>query len=326
MSRTGADSQPQEGPATAAQWRERPESLPGVRAFYKTGEEIVLRTLPAETCRVIARRARGDRVDAEWGEHVLFPGLASGTYSIEALGAEGRVLAEELTTVGAHPGERPVHGFATSFGSENVAATLEWLRALRCTVVQIYDWMASYSAPLGPLEGWKDPSGRDVSFKALRALASGLRANGAVAHAYAPLYAVDLPVAAEHPAWLMARNDGAAQRFLDMIRLADPACPDWQHHFAAAYGSAADSIGFNGFHLDTYGYPRAARNQQGQPLDMRAAYESFLAFFRAARPSDTDQLQPGERRPVSRSSCQPARGSATARCGRRTTGGGTWKG
>ena len=188
--------------------------------------------------------------------------------------------------MGAHPGERPVHGFATSFGSENVAATLEWLRALRCTVVQIYDWMASYSAPLGPLEGWKDPSGRDVSFKALLALASGLRANGAVAHAYAPLYAVDLPVAAEHPAWLMARNDGAAQRFLDMIRLADPACPDWRHHFAAAYGSAADSIGFNGFHLDTYGYPRAARNQQDRPIDMRAAYESFLAFFRAARPSD----------------------------------------
>ena len=106
------------------------------------------------------------------------PGLPGGTYSIEALGADGGVLAEELTTVGAHPGERPVHGFATSFQDDDVPAILEWLRALRCTVVQIYDWMAEYAAPLGPPEGWKDPSGRPVSYTALRSLAAGHPSRG----------------------------------------------------------------------------------------------------------------------------------------------------
>ncbi len=43
-----------------------------------------------------------------------------------------------------------MHGFATSFEVENVPAVLAWLRALRCTVVQIYDWMASYTAPSRP--------------------------------------------------------------------------------------------------------------------------------------------------------------------------------
>ncbi len=76
-------------------------------------------------------------------------GLVPGTYAVEALAAGGRSLAEELTTVGAHAGERPVHGFATSFDDESVPAVLEWLRALRCTVVQMYDWMATYTEPLG---------------------------------------------------------------------------------------------------------------------------------------------------------------------------------
>jgi len=68
-----------------------------------------------------------------------------------------------------------VHGFATSFEERDVTAVLGWHRALRSTVVQVYDWMASYTEPLGPKSGWKDPSNRPVSFKALHDLAAGLR-------------------------------------------------------------------------------------------------------------------------------------------------------
>jgi dextranase len=179
-----------------------------------------------------------------------------------------------------------VHGFATSFDLESVPSVLSWLKALRCTVVQIYDWMSSYSAPLGPPEGWKDPSNRPVSYQALRSLAAGIREGGAVAHAYAPVYAVDPPFAATHPDWLLYRNDGEAQKFFDLILITDPGNGEWQRHFIATYGGAADSIGFDGFHIDTYGYPRAPLDRKGNAIDMRAAYESFLTAVRAARPSD----------------------------------------
>ena len=140
------------------------------------GRRSCWRQLPPGTSSVVARRARGDAIDAEPVQGRPSSGnLPSGTYSVEALGENGAVLAEELTTVGAHPGERPVHGFATSFQDGDVPAVLEWLRALRCTVVQIYDWMASYSAPLGPAQGWNDPPGRPVSYTALRSLAAGIR-------------------------------------------------------------------------------------------------------------------------------------------------------
>ena len=146
-----------------------------------------------------ARRATGDVVEAELGVGARFAELDSGTYVVEALDASGNLLAEELTTVGAHQGERPVHGFATSLEDEDIPGVLSWHRALRSTVVQIYDWMASYTEPLGPESGWKDPSNRPVAFEALRVLASGLHSLGAVAHAYAPVYAVGNAFAAEHP-------------------------------------------------------------------------------------------------------------------------------
>ncbi|MGD0811795.1 MAG: glycoside hydrolase family 66 protein [Acidimicrobiales bacterium] len=260
--------------------------LEGVRAFYRTGEEVRLATLPAGTSRVVARRARGGPVEAEVGTAATFAGLPGGTYSIEALGADGSMLAEELTTVGVHAGERPVHGFATSFEDKDTAGVLEWLKELRCTVVQIYDWMSEYTAPLGPEDGWRDPSGRPVSFLALRALAAGIREQGAVAHAYAPVYAADPHFATEHPEMMLYQGDGPMERFFDMIKIANPADKQWQDHFAASYGSAADRIGFDGFHIDTYGYPRSPLDASGQPVDLRAAYEEFLMSFRAARPAD----------------------------------------
>jgi dextranase len=261
-------------------------TLDDVRTFYRTGDVIKLSRLPVGTSRVVARSSTRDTVEGEVGEGARFAQLPSGTYSIEALDADGQLLAEELTTVGTHAGERPVHGFATSFGDEDIESVLAWNRALRSTVVQVYDWMASYTEPLGPASGWKDPSNRSVSFEALRTLASGLKGQGAVTHAYAPVYAVGNVFAAEHPEMLMYRADGRAIRFLDQIVLANPGDIDWQQHFVATYGAAADAVGFDGFHIDTYGYPRIAQDMNGHAIDLRVAYESFLEFLRAARPSD----------------------------------------
>src|SRR5579875_2731650 len=84
----------------------------------------------------------------------------------------------------------------------------------------------------------------------------------------------------------MYRGDGSPERLFDGIQLADPSNPEWQAHFSATYGRAAESIGFGGFHLDTYGFPRAGRDKRGRPIDMRAAYSSFLRAFRSTRPGE----------------------------------------
>ena len=220
-----------------------------------------------------SRRERRSKhsVDQQW----TLAEPPAGTYAVHALDETGRLLGEEITTVGSHPGERPVHGFATSFRDEDIPSILEWHRSLRSTVVQVYDWMASYTEPLGPESGWRDPSNRPVSFDALRGLARGTPP-GSIAHAYVPIYAVGHGFARTHPEMLMYEDNGEPIRFMDQIVLANPGNEEWQRHFVDSYGAAAEAIGFDGFHVDTYGYPRVAFDVDGKVIDMRQAYESFL--------------------------------------------------
>ncbi len=257
-----------------------------LRSFYRTGEMVEVELRSTRVRRVVARRASGSATEARLNGSARFAMLGPGTYCVEALDQDGNLIAEEFTTVGGHQGERPVHGFATSFEPDDVDKVLAWQRALRSTVVQIYDWMASYTEPLGSVSGWSDPSNRPVSFDALRSLASGLRDLGAVAHAYAPIYAVGNSFAVEHPEMLLYEDNGDAIRFLDQIVLANPGNESWQAHFAESYGAAMDAIGFNGLHVDTYGYPRVAFDTDGNLLDIRTSYEEFLIHLRGERPAD----------------------------------------
>ena len=211
-------------------------------------------------------------------------GLEPGTYAVEAWSAAGELIAEELTTVAASPGDRPVLGFVTSFRPEAVGPVLSWLRALRCTAVQFYDWMASYAEPLADTGEYTDRLGRRHSLTAIGQLTAGCREFGATPQAYAPVYGVDPPFAKAHPGMLLYRGDGDPQRLADLVEITDPGNPGWQRYWLDRYGAAADALGFTGFHLDTYGYPRQPLDQAGQPVPMQAAYDSFLRAVRAARP------------------------------------------
>ncbi len=261
-----------------------PQNFGELRAFHSVLEDIVIADVPQGSARVRALLASGESIEATHDGPWTLRNLISGTYAVHAIDESGRLLSEVLTTVGRHPGERPVHGFATSFTDDDVASVLKWHGSLRSTVVQVYDWMASYTEPLGPSSGWEDPSHRPVSLDALRKLATGLHSQGSVAHAYVPIYAVGHDFANQHPEMLMYEDNGVAIRFMDQIVLANPGNEDWQRHFVESYGTAAEAIGFNGFHVDTYGYPRVAFDADGDAIDMRAAYESFLRFVRAAWP------------------------------------------
>ncbi len=249
--------------------------------FHRVGETLDLSYLPGVS--LVARRADASSVAAVAGR---FEELSEGTYAISAIDATGAELDEEFVTVGRHQGERPVHGFATTFVEESIDEVVAWNRALRSTVVQIYDWMASYTAPLPDALTWQDPSHRPVSREGLEKLANALRAMGAVPHAYAPIYAVGLDYAAAHPEQLLYDDEGAAIRFLDQIVIAHPGDPQWQEQFARAYGEALDGLGMTGLHVDTYGYPRVARDVRGRAVDVAAAYRDFLVALRRLRPSD----------------------------------------
>jgi dextranase len=260
--------------------------LPGIRTWYPPGETALATALPEGTGRLLARSPFGPAASfpVRDGQAVAGP-LQPGTWAIEAWSESGELLAEELTTVGL-PGDRPVPGFACTYDPDAVEPVLSWLRALRCTTVQFYDWMETYVEPLARSDDYADRLGRKHSLAAIRALTAGCRALGAIPQAYAPVYGADPEFGYRHPGLLLYRGDGEPERLGDLVQIADPANRDWQRHWLGAYGAAVDALGFGGCHLDTYGYPRAPLDEAGRQVPMAVAYSAFLDVVRRARPDD----------------------------------------
>lgn len=257
-----------------------------LKARYSTSEPVTTRDLPPSTAAVTCRTSFGLERAARLRDDgsAAFDRLPVGTHAIESWSPSHELLFEEFTTVSERPGDDPVIGFATSFDSDSVEGVLAWLRKLRCTVVQFYDWMECYSAPLPQNDDYADPLGRPLVRGALERLVSGVRSTGAVAQAYAPVGASDAKFATAHRDWLLYDNDDTPQHLGDLLQIMDPANAEWQRHWITAYGDAAHAIGFDGFHLDTYGYPRRPFDANGAERAMGTAYSEFVASVRRAFP------------------------------------------
>lgn len=251
------------------------------------GADVVVDGLPEGTTEVLARTAFGQIFTGTiFSESARVSDLPIGTHAIEARSSEGAVLVEDFVSVRANVGDDPIVGFATSFDSASTPAVLSWLRQLRCTVVQVYDWMERYSQPLAMTDKYHDPLKRAIDLPALLELVRGIRENGAVAQAYAPVCASDESFSDEHASWLLRRNDGALESLGNLLQIMDPGNVEWQSHWIDVYGHALDAIGFNGLHLDTYGYPRMPLDDNGSVVGIDEGYESFVRAVRTARPND----------------------------------------
>jgi dextranase len=252
---------------------------------YGLGAPIVVPDIPAQAVSVCVRDALGQTYDALLdGRTAAVGGLPVGTHVLEVCDASGNVINEEFFGVRERLGEDPVLGFVTSFDDTSRDGVLSWLRDLRCTVVQVYDWMESYSRALSTSDRYEDPLGRSIERAALEKLIVGIKEAGAVAQAYAPVIAAGKDVATEHEEWRLFRNDEAPETLGELLEIMAPGNVEWQTYWIENYTAAIDALGFDGFHLDTYGYPRDAKDAEGDDVDIMEGYASFVAAVRTARP------------------------------------------
>lgn len=261
--------------------------LGDLRCSYQLGESIFVSNLSEQTARVSVRDALGATYDASYERGTAtITGVPEGTHTLEVRDTGGDLIDEEFFGVRQHRGEDPVLGFVTSFNDGSRDGVLAWLRDLRCTVVQVYDWMESYSHALSSFDQYEDPLGRPIERAALEKLIVGIKSAGTVAQAYAPVIAAGKDLATQHEGWRLFRNDEAPETLGDLLEIMDPGNAEWQRHWIVNYGEAMDVLGFDGLHLDTYGYPRDAKSLEGGSVDMDEGYASFVAAVREARPHD----------------------------------------
>lgn len=252
-------------PSAAVQVETRGVYAPAELAVWHLGD--LVRSVPA----------------AASGVHDLGP-LPAGGYGVEVVVA-GEVVARTAVEVRANDRERLRYGFVASYAPDReIEGVVDNVRRLHLNGIQFYDWAYRHADLVGGGEDYLDPLGQPVSLATARRLVQALRRVGSDALGYAAVYGVG---SEEWERWRHARlehSDGTTYALGDFLRLVDPADPAWLDHLGKDLTAAIETVGFAGFHLDQYGYPRRAGRPDGTTVDLARSFTAMIHGVRRAVP------------------------------------------
>ncbi len=286
-----------------------------LKAQYRPGETVTVRVELANECAVAVgailhvtvtrlatpEEARDVPLDA------LAPGRSSlevtippraatsaayASYGIElSLLAECRELARASAAFDVSADGRDVirYGFLSRFDKRDGGsdADVDFLLRLHVTDVQLYDWMYRHDTLLPPQALFSDLMGKPISLDVVREKIDGCHARGMRALAYVAVYAASGEFRDAHPDWGLYDGAGQPYNLIGRFFIMDIARGSpWTRHLLAQFAAAHDALRLDGFHLDSYGFPKRALAHPGgagTATSLRRHDEDFPAFIEAAR-------------------------------------------
>lgn len=251
------------------------------RASYQPGEAIDIEVRGAASGTIVVRHL-GDVVhEAVYsGGDIVVPALPAGGYSVE-LGTPRTAIE-----VSAEPCSRLRYGFVASYAPDkDVAGLTDTVRRLHLTWVQFYDWAYRHADLMGGGDEYRDALNQPIALATVKALIAAVQAAGSHALGYAAVYAVGPQ---EWDGWkhrALLQADGSPYALGDFLFILDPAAPDWLEHFTGELVAATQALGFDGFHLDQYGYPKRAVRADGAIVDTGQSFVTMIEAVRHALPA-----------------------------------------
>ncbi len=267
----------------------RPELLP-TRAAHTVGDPVAidLSGQPSGARLVVTRLGSpvADRPVTADAAQVDLGALPPGGYGADLLGADGARLASTAFDVWTRPFERVRYGFVAHHGPEtDPDATARHFRRLHLTAAQFYDWAWRYTDLLGP-QTYADTLGNQVCLSTVRAVIAALHQAGVAALGYVALYGVPIREWDQWAAMGLYQADGTPYRLgEDFLGIVDPGDPRWQARLVPQFAPARASLGFDGFHLDQYGWPKQALRADGTLCDLTEAFPRMIRRIAEADPA-----------------------------------------
>lgn len=262
------------------------ELLPD-KGVYLTGEAVRVEVRDLAEPATLSVRHLGEllwQTEVAASGFVELPALPDGGYGV-VLSRGSQATAGTAVQVTSDRRSVLRYGFVVDYRpGRDIDGVRDNLRRLHLTGVQFYDWAYRHADLLGGGEVYDDALGQPVALDTVRALIGACHDVGADALGYAAVYAVgpqEWPVW-EHDALLTGK--GKPYGLGDFLFLVDPASPDWLDHFGAELSAASTGLGFDGYHLDQYGYPKRAHRADRQHVDVGRSFGTMLNHVRGVLP------------------------------------------
>jgi hypothetical protein len=270
----------EDGPAASAKLKGELDLV-----VYRLEREVLKRSVPVELqpehgrCEVLLGDAWETRDDVSVG------------YGVDAVfrltDGEGTRLIGPLSTafdVARHWKLAPRYGFLSDFhsGEGGRLEDADSLLKYHLNVVQFYDWMYRHDELVPRKDTFVDPMGRTLSYAVVREKIEALRRRGMASIAYGAVYAALKDFHTAHADWGLYKPNGDPYELIGIFHIMDisPDSP-WTDHIAHEFRRVIAEAGFDGLHLDQYGFPKRAlrRRQSGdgtEPVDLAACYPELI--------------------------------------------------
>jgi len=213
------------------------------------------------------------------GGAIALRALPPGGYSVE-LGA-----LRTAVDVAANSRKRLRYGFVASYAPDkDIGGLGDMVRRLHLNGVQFYDWAYRHADLMGGGDDYRDALDQPIALSTVRALVRTVQAVGSRALGYAAVYAVG---SKEWDGWkhdALLKASGEPYALGDFLFIVDPAAADWLAHFTTELRRASEALGFDGYHLDQYGFPKRAIRADGVDVDVAASFVTLIESVRAALP------------------------------------------
>ncbi|KLU60842.1 cycloisomaltooligosaccharide glucanotransferase precursor [Peptococcaceae bacterium CEB3] len=189
----------------------------------------------------------------------------------------GVITLRTAFDVKEHWREAPRYGFLCDFQPQNTYDEIQtFFRKFHLNVVQFYDWMERHDALVPKSPEFIDPMGRRLTATGILSRIQAMKEIGSAPMGYAAVYASLSDYAVTHPEEGLYDNQGVQYSLIDIFYLMDISeGSGWRSHILEEFARVIE-FGFDGLHLDQYGYPKSARRLDGSALWLDNAYSSFI--------------------------------------------------
>ena len=154
----------------------------------------------------------------------------------------------------------PRYGFISDFfdSDMNDEEDIKEMNRYHINVVQYYDWMYRHHKFIPPKDKFIDPLKRKLNLSVVKQKVEYAHKYGMKAMAYGAVYGAGKEFYEKHKEWALYKNDGKVYGFGDFLYIMDinRQCK-WHDHIINQFLEAV-KFGFDGIHMDQYGFPKEA--------------------------------------------------------------------
>ena len=178
------------------------------------------------------------------------------------------------------------YGFLSDFSrAESSETDVLAMAKHHVNAVQFYDWSYRHDTLVAEFDDYTDMMGKPNSFEVIRRKIVACHQRGMRTLGYGAVYAASEAFAVHHPEWRLFARASEPIRFIDVFAIMNLRS-GWKEHIIAQYSAAVDA-GFDGIHMDTYGFPKTALDVEDNIVHLEDDFAPLIEQTRKVLPEAT---------------------------------------